>query len=421
MRLQISFLSYIITIELIILITKVLGDEGPGTRHSHCMVTYQNKLYLFGGSKDWYHLPDQQTELFYSASLPFTTDSIPWKRESSKGAIGISDGACVVEPNAGFLIIFGGRSTVNQNSPIQPLQWYNFKKKEWNQPDIRTAIPPELEKISIPGPRAVLIEPNVFLIWTAHWIYPTMNPTVLKLDISKEIWKLDKISNPDYITNTPGIANIKSNTFVFGGQAPPDSNGTSIAYIYNEIYGWLSPQSTFSSIISDAFVGSLNEKLYIVVTDDGEKDSNKQIPVIPFDLTRMEFDKAKIPSNQSGNLTSLRNRASYAQFSNSDAVLIYGGIPPAKSDPLLGTLSNMIIFNMTTQSWTNQHDIVNITQTDFSLGNVNGHDLNIPLVKAIITRSNKFFGTAENRREKNMDGEFFATNNSDIIQDQIIV
>ncbi|KAG9284702.1 hypothetical protein G9A89_002933 [Geosiphon pyriformis] len=356
----------------------LVSSQAPGTRFSHCLFTYNDTLYMFGGTVDWG--AQAATNYFHSAQLPFSTLSTPWKPENINNAVPLQDPACVVEPSLGYALVIGGGNELKLQNP--GIQIYNFKTKEWNESELKNTyfptFPSELTK-SIYRPAAVLLAPKLVFMYLGGFSETDRVPGSYLLDLGHTPWKWTAISrnSTQIIMTSPGLASSKGNAFIFGGfyhlnNSWPPSNDS---YIYSQIYGYLPTPYTIPTTIADAVVGVLNDKLMVIVLETGSKIENQQMFVLPLDLSTMKLGIQTIPTGVPANTnnTLMRNRAGYVQLPGSDTIVIYGGVT---SWPMGKTSSSMIAYNMTTGAWTTNVNIVkNIPSDQYQLAKVNGLDL----------------------------------------------
>ncbi|CAG8546945.1 4896_t:CDS:2 [Ambispora gerdemannii] len=327
--------------------------QTPGTRQDHCLVTYNNTVYLFGG---FINSTSQSSDpnFFFSAALPFTTDTIPWTRLDTKNATSVADPACIVEPDLGYLLIIGGYSDFLRNPGIQV---YNFRKQLWNEPNLIQGIPQEFITPTYISyrPRATLIQPGVVFIWAASYNGDDTNSFVYNLTLTMNgpwQWTPIQTNNTNLnVTNSPGIASSKGNAFIFGGLTKELTGFESHKemYIYNPNYGFVRPNINVSSQVTEY----------------------KPIVVIEFDLETFQMSNVEVSSNFIIN----RRRAAATLIFGSDVVLIHGGI----AGPLgYNTTDSMIAYNMTSRNWTTEIAIIGPTLKDdnLNLPTINGFDLN---------------------------------------------
>ncbi|CAG8578060.1 7489_t:CDS:2 [Ambispora gerdemannii] len=358
------------------------SSQSPGPCYSHCLATYKNTLYLFGGTTT-----TTTNDFFFSASLPFENIStISWRKETVINATNLNDAACVVEPTLGLLLVIGGGKPTNANNTNTEnpgLQVYNFNKNTWNDPRYLQNIPSEfsyhLSSSYLYRPRAALIAPNTVLFWAGTFNNVQNSSTAIyQIDLHNTIWNWTSISHDTKMrsTNGAGIAISKGNAFIFGGinqvvkeNWPP----TNYTYIYSPNHGLLTPPYQFPLSISDGVVGILNSKLKVLVMNNGEELANQRMIMVPIDLETMKIGEYRYVSNQ----PYMRDRAAAVQFPGSDTILIYGGFPAWPNTQPLGS---MLAYNMTTDSWTNKVNIVTKIPIDqYTIPNVNGHNLD-PLI-----------------------------------------
>ncbi|CAG8722687.1 5866_t:CDS:2 [Dentiscutata erythropus] len=303
---------YSLSIFLILgLVNQVISDS-PGARECHCLFTYDNAVYLFGGDIKWNN--SAVNSFFHKAKMPFTTSSIPWEALNTTNAFNICDMTCIVEPSLSLLIF---------------------------------------------QPRSILIEPMVILIW-GGLPYDSPFRVIYRLNMTVNPWKWESIEQnatllSSKILNCVGIARSRDGVFVFGGidrDTPIIENGENRE-------GAPLPFNFTHSV-----VGVIGDFMHIIVLSYNDYLEDNQISIIPLNFARFKFESPVVTST---NLTETRFRAAGVQPSGSDVVLIYGGIIYQNSSaPETGTtLDTMLVYNMTLRSWT---DTVNLV-TDVSVYN----------------------------------------------------
>ncbi|KAF0562499.1 hypothetical protein F8M41_000007 [Gigaspora margarita] len=360
----ISRKSFLIFMGLIIM--SVSEDIGPLA--SHCVVTYNDSFYIFGGviGCETFAL----TNFFHQATPPFTQAKISWKPLSTINVMSVTDPGCIVDETRGLLFVLGGANRkINSTNP--GIQVYNFNTQIWNEPQFsqNNFIPPDLITVGW-GPRAVWLQPGIMFIWgagsTAQFSY--------LLDITFTPWQWTVVSNNKSDidpTKNAGVVAIKGNVFVFGGFMN-DKSITNTLYIYSPKYGFITPQFKSPVPFNDGVVGVWNDKLSIIMLDAG----TSIMEVVNFDLKTFEFGKVSPPQFITKNITTTRNRGHGAQFSWSDSVFIYGGTGNYCSDPILNT---WVVYNMSSQTWeTTFNDIkyTSIISDNLTLPKVSGLDIN---------------------------------------------
>ncbi|CAG8564044.1 9061_t:CDS:2 [Ambispora gerdemannii] len=368
-----STFFFTFTFFLLTLLT-LTSSQSPGPRYSHCLATYKNTLYLFGGATT-----ATTKDFFFSADLPFeNTNSMPWRKETTINAKNVNDTACIVEPTLGLLLIIGGGNFANNVNDGNPgLQVYDFNKNTWNDPKYLQNIPSEFSYY-LYRPRAALIAPKTVFIWAGTFNHDQNSSTgIYQIDLSKALWNWTTISHDTKMkpTNGAGIAISKGNAFIFGGinkvskeNWPP----TGYTYIFSLNYGLLTAPYQFTLNISDGVVGILNSKLKVLVMNDGRQLANQSMIMVPVDLETM-----KSGDYVSSGQPYMRDRAAAVQFPGSDTILIYGGIP---AWPNTQPLDSMLAYNMTNGAWTNKVNVVtNIAINQYKMPTVNGYDLNLPI------------------------------------------
>ncbi|CAG8826794.1 15578_t:CDS:2, partial [Racocetra persica] len=187
-------------------------SDSPGVRECHCLFTYNNSVYLFGGHIKWNTWA--VNSFFHTAKMPFITSSIPWVALNTTNAVNTCDMTCVVEPSMGLLLVIGGSWA--QDPGYEGLQVYNFKSNVWNEAQYLVGYPSAIG-MGIFQPRSVLIEPGIVLIWggTRH---PSTLRVIYKLNMTVTPWKWEPIvQNMTTVLNSVGISRSRERVFIFGG------------------------------------------------------------------------------------------------------------------------------------------------------------------------------------------------------------
>ncbi|RIB27001.1 hypothetical protein C2G38_113728 [Gigaspora rosea] len=349
-----------------LIIMSVSEDIGPLA--SHCVVTYNNSFYIFGGTIGCETFAS--TNFFHKATPPFSQAKISWEPLSTINVKSVTDPGCIVDETRGLLFVLGGANKqINSTSP--GLQVYDFNTQIWNEPQYsQNFIPPDLINDGW-GPRAVWVQPGLMFIWGASSI---IQGSYL-LDIKYTPWQWtvlsDNKSNIVVPTKDSAVVAIKGNAFIFGGFHMSDNKSISnTLYIHSPKYGFLTPQFHLPVPFNDGVVGVWNDKLSIIMLDASEPIMG----VANFDLKTFQFNVTYAPNIT--NITTTRSRGHGAQFSWSDSVFIYGGTGNYCGQPILDT---WVVYNMSSQTWeTTFNDIkhTNIISNNLTLPKVNGLDIN---------------------------------------------
>ncbi|CAG8531366.1 8497_t:CDS:2 [Ambispora leptoticha] len=347
----------------------------PGTRQEHCIVTYNNTIYLFGGFKNSTS-QSLDPNFFFSATLPFTTDAISWTPLDTKNATSVADPECIVEPSLGYLLIIGGVKDVSDFSSNPGIQVYNFKKQLWNEPNLLQRFPQEF-LAPIYRPRATLIDSGVIFIWATSYKEKKADSFIYNLTLTiDEPWQWTPIiinNTKLNVTCSPGIASSKGNAFIFGGltRELTGFEPHREMYIYNPKHGFMLPNINVPTSIGDAIVGILANKIHIIILDDGDVTAYKPIMTVEFDLKTFEMSRVKVPKK----FTLNRRRAAATSIFGSDVILIHGGIVGPLGH---NTTGDMIAYNMTSGKWSTKINIIDPPRQydSFDLPKINGLDLN---------------------------------------------
>ncbi|CAG8753114.1 19216_t:CDS:2 [Gigaspora margarita] len=303
------------------------ASEDIGPLASHCVVTYKNSFYIFGGTigcNTW-----ASTNFFHYATPPFSQGKISWQPLSTTNVKSVTDPGCIVDETRGLLFVLGGKNQqINSTSP--GLQVYDFKTQIWNDPKYsQNFIPRDLINDNW-GPRAVWLQPGLMFMWGAN--STTQGSYLLDINVTPWQWTILSDSKCNIVpTKSAGVVAIKGNAFIFG--------------VWN---------NKLSIIMMDTF-GAVME-------------------VVNFDLKTFQFENV-ISAPFSQNITTKRNRGYGAQFSWSDSVFIYGGTAGYCSQPILDT---WVVYNMSSQTWErtfNDTKHKNIVSDDLTLPKVDDHDI----------------------------------------------
>ncbi|CAG8496047.1 3247_t:CDS:2 [Dentiscutata heterogama] len=342
------------------------APEDIGPLASHCLVTYKNSLYIFGGTIGCNSFA--VTNFFHYATPPFSQGKISWQPLSTQNVKSVTDSGCIVDETRGLLFVIGGKDYLNNTLP--GIQVYDFNTQRWNDPQYSQNFIPNDLTTDFWGPRAVWLQPGLMFMWGAN---STIQGSYL-LDINVNPWQWTVLSdNKSNIvpTKSAGVVSVKGNSFIFGGFHEKDNSINQTTYIYSPKYGFMIPQFQLPVPFNSGVIGVWNNKLSIIMMDTG----GGIMEVVNFDLKTFQFDNV-ISAPFIQNLTITRNRGYGAQFQWSDSVFIYGGTAGYCSQPILDT---WIAYNMSSQKWeTTFNDIksTNIISNDLSLPKINGLDIN---------------------------------------------
>ncbi|CAG8579248.1 5083_t:CDS:2 [Cetraspora pellucida] len=314
--------------------------EDIGPLVSHCLVTYKNSIYIFGGTIGCSKFA--LTNFFHYATPPFSQGKILWQPLSTENVKSVTDAGCIVDETRGLLFVIGGRDYLNNTCP--GIQVYDFNIQRWNDPQYSQSFTPTDFLTDWWGPRAAWLQPGLMFMWGAN---STTQGSYL-LDINVNPWQWTILSD-----------NKKYNSI----------NPTT--YIYSPKYGFMIPQFQLPIPFNDGVVGVWDDKLNIIMMDT----RGTVMQVVNFDLKTFKFDNV-ISAPFIQNITTTRNRGYGAQFSWSDSIFIYGGTAEYCNQPLLDT---WVVYNMSSQKWeTNFSDkkSTNFINNNISLPKVNGLDIN---------------------------------------------
>ncbi|RIB27002.1 hypothetical protein C2G38_2029751 [Gigaspora rosea] len=304
-------------------------SEDLGPLASHCVVTYKDSFYIFGGTIgcETFAL----TNFFHQATPPFSQGKISWQPLSTMNVKSVTDPGCIVDENNGLLFVLGGANKqINSTNP--GIQVYNFNTQLWNERQFTSQnfIPPELISDGW-GPRAVWLQPGVMFVWGSG---STAQISYL-LDINFTPWQWTILSNNKNDldpTKDAAVVAIKGNAFIFGGFQMDDKKISNNLYIYTPNHGFIIPtQFVLPAPFIDGVVGVWNDQLSIIMLDANETI----MEVVNFDLKTFKFGKVFAPQPMITNITTTRNRGHGAQFSWSDSVFIYGGTVSKFNDKFL--------------------------------------------------------------------------------------
>ncbi|KAG9289310.1 hypothetical protein G9A89_007871 [Geosiphon pyriformis] len=354
---------------------KFVTSQDPGPRQEHCLVTYHNSVYLFGGVTDSLG-QTFPSNFFHRATLPLNTNFIQWEKLDTTNVINVMDPACIVEQTLGYFLVIGGaRNFANLTADINPgLQVYNFKTGQWNDPSLIQGFPKKLTSPTF-RPRATVYMPKSVFLWGNIFTINGTIPFIYQIDMTTNPWTWNPINQKNKtITSSAGIASAKGNAWTFGGLDKDPQNGFNPSKditIYNPNNELVIPPLQVPINISDAVVGILDGKFNIIILDDGDANDKKHIVEIVFDLGKMQIMDPRKSANGPIN----RRRAAATQIHGSDVVLIHGGTEGSLGQ---NTTDTMIAYNMTTGTWVTQVDVIlPIQLNNFKLPLINGKDLNI--------------------------------------------
>ncbi|CAG8674604.1 1322_t:CDS:2 [Cetraspora pellucida] len=337
-------------------------DIGPLV--SHCLVTYKNSIYIFGGTIGCSKFA--LTNFFHYATPPFSQGQISWQPLSTENVKSVTDAGCIVDETRGLFFVIGGRDYLNNTCP--GIQIYDFNTQRWNDPQYSQNFIPNDFVTDWWGPRAVWLQPGLMFMWGAN--STTQGSYLLDINVNPWQWTILSDNKSNIVpTKCAGVVAVKGNAFIFGGFDKYNSiNPTT--YIYSPRYGFIIPQFQLPIPFNDGVVGVWNNKLTIIMMDT----RGTVMQAVNFDLKTFKFDNV-ISASYIQNITTTRNRGYGVQFLWSDSIFIYGGTAGYCSQPLLDT---WVVYNMSSQRWeTNFSDkkSTNFISNDLSLPKVN--DLNI--------------------------------------------
>ncbi|KAF0562502.1 hypothetical protein F8M41_000010 [Gigaspora margarita] len=343
------------------------ASEDIGPLASHCVVTYKNSFYIFGGTigcNTW-----ASTNFFHYATPPFSQGKISWQPLSTTNVKSVTDPGCIVDETRGLLFVLGGKNQqINSTSP--GLQVYDFNTQIWNDPKYsQNFIPRDLINDNW-GPRAVWLQPGLMFMWGAN--STTQGSYLLDINVTPWQWTILSDSKNNIVpTKSAGVVAIKGNAFIFGGFHEFDSSSINqTLYIYSPKYGFMTPKFQLPVPFNDGVIGVWNNKLSIIMMDT----FGAVMEVVNFDLKTFQFENV-ISAPFSQTITTKRNRGYGAQFSWSDSVFIYGGTAGYCSQPILDT---WVVYNMSSQTWErtfNDTKHKNIVSDDLTLPKVDDHDI----------------------------------------------
>ncbi|CAG8568570.1 13020_t:CDS:2 [Ambispora gerdemannii] len=361
----------------------------PG-RYGHCSVAWKNELYVFGG---WDNYTDDQgvsTPFFYSTTIPLNVNSnITWTFLNTENAVNVGSAACVVTPQ-GYLLVLGGMVSLNSTNGKVSTQVYDLNQHVWI--DWKNVMDNSYPGFGI-NPKAAFISNNILLIYAGNTgVNEDQKNSPVQfiyfLNVTKIPWTWTEVRKNvraqryfiaiygtahsykflifQQTINAPVsniIASAKGNAWLLGGYFLNDV-GSILGYspkiwVSNRHNQWVSPNITLPYGIRDGAIGVNKDTLFIVGFSGIQKNSS--VNVFPLNLAKMRFEE---------NITfSLKSRsgASFVQFPGSDAVLIYGGCAITDSVTICSTpFNSILIFNMTTRTWTTDYNIVTNSQLTFA-------------------------------------------------------
>ena len=200
---------------LLFILLAVSGTKTQDTQpiQGHCAVTYNQKLYIFGGSGDDNPMPSQY---FLSLATPFNAQNSVWAAEQQSGSICVSYAACVAT-QSGQLLVIGGiisESTKNKNTDFN-FQIYDFNTSTWIDPSSKLD---QGYTGAVYGPRAAFLSPNRLFVYggrldVSHSNATSLVPTAMILDLSGSKWTWTNMTRNDGVSR-PLLVQFSSD-FIF--------------------------------------------------------------------------------------------------------------------------------------------------------------------------------------------------------------
>ncbi|CAG8560980.1 13670_t:CDS:2 [Ambispora leptoticha] len=350
----------------------------PG-RYGHCSVTWKNELYVFGG---WDNSTDDQgistTPFFYSTTLPLNVNNdITWTFLDTENALNVGSAACAVTPQ-GYLLVLGGIVSLSSTNGKVSTQVYDLNQRVWI--DWRKVMNSSYPGFGI-NPKAAFISDNLLLVYAGNTgVNEDQNGSLVQiiyfLNVTTMPWTWSEVRKNQTIDApiSQAIASAKGNAWFLGGYFS-DNVGNILGFsqkiwISNQRTQWVSPDLTLPYGISDGAIGVNNDTLFMIGFSETQKYS--PVNVFPLNIAKMRFE-----TNISSTQLKSRYGASFVQFPGSDAVLVYGGCATMNLSICDAPLNSIVIFNMTTRTWTTNYNIViNSQSNNFTLPLIEGFDMN---------------------------------------------
>ncbi|KAG9296962.1 hypothetical protein G9A89_003676 [Geosiphon pyriformis] len=353
----------------------------PGGRFGHCSVTYKNTFYVFGG---WDENTNTETGInfspnfFYSTTLPINSNAPTWRILTTQNATSVGSAACVVTPT-GYLLVLGGVISLKVNEDKVSTQVFDLNREVWI--DWKT-----LMVVTYPGfginPKAVLLTPNFVSVYAGNTgvnedgkRFPIQIIYFLNMTTIPWTWSEARKSESINAPISRIIIPAKGDAWQLGGYFPnksdPDLGTSREIYVSNRRNKWVSPDIKLPYGVRDGAAGVRNNLIFYLVYNG--RAGYPPVNVFPVDMATLQLQ----PNISFTGMTP-RSGASFAQFSGSDAFLIYGGCPLQNMSPACGnTLDTLQVFNMTLRNFTQEHKIItNIHSNDFKLPKINNLDMN---------------------------------------------
>ncbi|CAG8585848.1 21355_t:CDS:2 [Dentiscutata erythropus] len=334
------------------------ASEDIGPLISHCLVTYKNSFYIFGGTIGCNIFA--LTNFFHYATPPFSQGKISWQPLSTQNVKSVTDPGCIVDETRGLFFVIGGRDYLNNTFP--GLQVYDFNTQRWNDPLYTQNFIPSDLTTDFWGPRVAWLQPGLIFMWGANMT--TQGAYLLDINVNPWQWTILSDNKSNIVpTKCAGVVTVKGNAFVFGGFHEKDFSINQTTYIYSSKYGFMIPQFQLPVPFHFGVIGILNNKLSIIMMGNG----GTVMEAVNFDLKTFQFgDVISAPHHLFKTLQ---------QLGIMDMELNFPGLTPYLQ-PLLDT---WISYNMSSQKWEttfNDIKISNIVSDDLSLPKVNGFDIN---------------------------------------------
>ncbi|KAM3583124.1 hypothetical protein VKS41_004873 [Umbelopsis sp. WA50703] len=248
-------------------------DIGPGTRSGHCAFTYQNSLFIYGGSVIGdEHVPDNHTSFSQFSSLNFplqpNATQLNWKDIPSNQSFNVVNGACAIT-DSGYAIILG-YDPATSSSPSPGLQIFNTNGQTWIN-SIR--LNGTVNYTQAYGQRQGMAS----AMWSGKVLYTfggalLQNSTqdMFALDTRTWPWTLSQIGPSD---NTPS-ASINSTMiattqylYLFDSLDTPDDNGdyqTTVSVFDTSQQDWLSNTRSISTSYPVSVVASNASTIFLI-------------------------------------------------------------------------------------------------------------------------------------------------------------
>ncbi|CAG8449242.1 7698_t:CDS:2 [Dentiscutata heterogama] len=355
-------------------------NPAPGPRDEPCLVAYEDKVYVFGGTGN-----DAKNSWFSYVKAPFNTQSLNWVAMPTAGSHNASGRPACGVTSAGVLIVTGGGSTSDPNySGIQAFDLTKGTSGTWYTPQT-TGLDTVKYLTYRNSHRLVIFTTSAGEEVLFQFGGSPSNDTYI-LHISNMTWEtipLDSTTPPP--NGLFGIAYSKDNVYIVGGSS--DFNGG----IFADVWGfnvptrkWFDPKATMPTGWFDGHIGHLNDTFYIVSSDSSGPNSAMRV----WTLSNNSFY-----TYTSGSMITVgHSYYASAQLLGSDALVCYGGSTQNSSaagdiNTYLGNTADFLIFNMTQKAWVTNYNYLKNAPMDQFIGGPLAPNQNDPFLKPLSSSS----------------------------------